>query len=121
MPDDERKKIQDKKDAEAKKLEGNAAYKKKDFENALKYYQEAIDLNPEELTYYTNKSAVYLEMKEFDKGIEECDKAIKETKGKPYDYAKLAKAMARKATCLLKKGELDEAIDTYKNALLEDN
>jgi len=65
----------------------------------LKFYQEAIDLDPEELTFYTNKSAVYLEMKEFDKGIEECNKAIEKTKGKPYDYGKLAKALARKATC----------------------
>jgi stress-induced-phosphoprotein 1 len=121
LPEEERKKIQDGKDAEAKKLEGNAAYKKKDFENALKLYQEAIDLNPDELTFYTNKSAVYLEMKEFQKGIDECDKAIEKTKGKQYDYSKLAKTLARKATCQMKKGDMEEAIETYKNALLEDN
>lgn len=64
-------------------------------------YQEAIDLNSTELTFYTNKAAVYFEMKDFEKCIEECDKAIEETKGKQYDFKKLAKAIARKANAKL--------------------
>lgn len=31
------------------------------------------------MTYYTNKAAVYFEMKEYDKCIEECDRAIKKS------------------------------------------
>jgi len=36
-------------------------------------------------------------MKEYDKCIEECEKAIKLSKEGYYDYVKLAKALARKA------------------------
>lgn len=33
---------------------GNAAYKKKEFETALNHYNEAVKLNPNDMTYYTN-------------------------------------------------------------------
>ena len=39
----------------------------------------------------------------------------------PYDYAKLGKAMARRANALFKKGMNDEAIAQYKEALIEHN
>lgn len=76
MPAEEREKLQRKKDAEAKKNEGNAAYKNKNFSEALRFYEEAIQIDPTELTFYTNKAAVYFEMKDYAKCIEECDKAI---------------------------------------------
>jgi len=62
-----------KKQAEDLKAKGNEFYKKKDFENALKFYQEAIDKDPQEITFYSNKAAVYFEMKKFDDCIEACD------------------------------------------------
>ena len=89
---------------------------------AIEKYSKAIELNPKEIIFYSNLAAVHMEMKEFDLAIAECDKGIeiaKETVG--YDYAKLAKVMARKAACLAHKGQHDEAIDLYKSALLEDN
>ena len=42
-------------------------------------YSQAIQLDENELTYYTNKAAVYFEMKQFQKAIEECDKAIEKS------------------------------------------
>lgn len=39
----------------------------------------------------------------------------------PYDYAKLGKAMARRANALSKKGLIDESINQYKEALIEHN
>ena len=35
---------------------GNEAYKKKDFDTALKHYEEAITLDPINVTYQTNKA-----------------------------------------------------------------
>lgn len=60
-------------------------------------------------------------MKDYDKCIEECDKAIQKAKEGFYDYVKLARAIARKATATLQKGNYDEAISLYKDALLENN
>jgi len=52
------------------------------------------------MTYYSNLAAVFMEQKEFDAAIAEIDKAIKLGENGPYDYAKMGKAMARKANCL---------------------
>jgi len=43
------------------KDEGNAFYKNKQFEEAIKKYDEAIELKPTEILYYNNKAAVHLE------------------------------------------------------------
>jgi hypothetical protein len=40
-------------------------------------------------------------MKDYAKCIEECDKAIEKSKSGYYDYQKLGKALARKATAKL--------------------
>lgn len=50
-----------------------------------------------------------------------CQKGIDQTKGKAYDFAKLAKVMARKASALEKKGDYDQALKVYSDALLENN
>ncbi len=69
MPSEERQKLQRIKDAEVKKQEGNEFYKKKDFTKALELYTAAIELNPNELLYYTNMAAVFIEQKRFDQAI----------------------------------------------------
>lgn len=38
------------------KQKGNVAYKKKDFETALACYDRAIELDPEDITFLTNKA-----------------------------------------------------------------
>lgn len=121
LPDEEKQALQRQRDAEAKKLEGNAFYKKKDFPNAIKFYSEAIELNPKEFTFYTNLAAVYFEMGEYDKVIAETDKVIQMSKEGNYDFQKLGKAMARKANALFKKGMMDESIAQYREALIEFN
>jgi hypothetical protein len=42
LPEDEKSRLALLKQAESKKNEGNEFYKKKDFENALKLYEEAL-------------------------------------------------------------------------------
>ena len=55
---------------------GNEAYKKKDFATALQHYDKAIELEPTNITFYTNKSAVYFEEGKYDECIETCNKAV---------------------------------------------
>ena len=50
------------------------------------------------MTYYTNKAAVFFELKEYEQCIAECDKAIQKSREGYYDYVKLGQALARKAT-----------------------
>jgi stress-induced-phosphoprotein 1 len=119
LPEEERLKLAGKREAEDLKAKGNEFYKKKDFENALKYYDLAIQKNPEELTYYTNKGAVFFEMKDYDQCIQVCDEGLELIKGGQYDYVKASKAMARKANALLQKGDFDASIEVYQKALLE--
>ena len=42
--------------AKAEKELGNAAYKKKDFDTALQHYGKAIELDPRDITYRTNRA-----------------------------------------------------------------
>lgn len=39
---------------------GNAAYKNKDFETALKHYEQAIEDDPTNMTYITNQAGIYI-------------------------------------------------------------
>lgn len=44
----------------AEKELGNAAYKKKDFEEALAHYDKAIELDPSDITFLTNKAGMWV-------------------------------------------------------------
>ena len=107
-------------EAESKKNSGNEEYKKKNFAKAIEHYQQAIQINPNEIIYHSNVAAAHIEMKQYDEAILECDKAIEKTKTMgEYDHIKLGKCMARKATAQQAKDDLDNAILTYRDALLE--
>lgn len=105
--------------AEEAKNRGNEEYKKKNFEQAISHYQKAIELDPTEPIYYNNLAAVYVEKKLYDKAIEACTKAEEICKGGHYDYVKLAKILARRASAHSHKGEYDLALDFYQKSLLE--
>ena len=113
LPSEAKLSLQRSMDAEAKKLEGNEFYKKKDFDKALQLYSAAIELNPNELLYYTNIAAVFIEQKKYEQAIAQCDIAISKAREGPYDFVKLAKVIARKASAYEKGGQFQEALDTY--------
>lgn len=121
MPSEEKARLAAKKAADELKAKGNEYYKAKDFDNALKLYQEAIDTNPEECMYFSNKAACYFEMRQFEKAIEECDAGMIICKGSNYDFVKAGKILARKANAQVQMGQFDESIVTYQAALLESN
>ncbi|XP_063822821.1 stress-induced-phosphoprotein 1 [Ostrinia nubilalis] len=77
------------------KDQGNECYKKKDFDNALKHYQKAIEHDPTDITFYTNMAAVYFEQKEYEKCIKECEKAIDIGRENRADFKLIAKAFTR--------------------------
>ncbi|MFH4978319.1 hypothetical protein AB6A40_005028 [Gnathostoma spinigerum] len=98
---------------------GNEAYKKKDFEAALAHYDKAIELDPTEITFYSNKAAVFFEQKKFEECIEICKKAVEVGREQRADYKLLAKALTRIGNAYLKLDNLKEAIVWLDKSLAE--
>jgi len=105
--------------AKGKKEEGNEAYKKKEFEKALGLYDDAIDLDPKNMTFISNKSAVYFTMKKYEECIEDCLKAIEVGKENRAPYEDRAKAYTRAGRAYQKLKDLPKAIEMFNSAQLE--
>jgi len=106
-------------EAKKEKEKGNGFYKKKDFENAIKCYDKAIELDPNEIMYYNNKAAVFVEKKDFDTARELSHKAVEIGRSNRADYTQIAKSYSRIATCYEKEQKLDEALKWYNKSLSE--
>uniref|UniRef100_A0AC35TGC4 Stress-induced-phosphoprotein 1 n=1 Tax=Rhabditophanes sp. KR3021 TaxID=114890 RepID=A0AC35TGC4_9BILA len=105
--------------AEACKTLGNESYKKKQFEDALKHYDEAIELDGTNIVYYTNKAAVFFEQQKYDECVEVCMKAIEVGREHRAEYKLLAKPMARAGNAYWKQGKLNEALQWIEKSLSE--
>lgn len=67
----------DQKAAIKAKEKGNTLYKSKKFDDALAAYEEAITLDPTNMTFVSNKAAVYFTTKKYDECIETCKRLSK--------------------------------------------
>lgn len=109
----------DQKAALAEKEKGNAAYKKKDFETAHQHYDKAIELEPSNVVFYTNKSAVLFEEKKYDECIEICEKAVDIGRQNRADYSLIAKPIARIGNVYFAQEKYEEAIPHFQSSLVE--
>jgi stress-induced-phosphoprotein 1 len=105
----------------AAKEKGNALYKNKQFAEALAAYDEAVTIDPSNLLVLNNKAAVYIEMNEVDKAIEECNGIFDKSKagGFALSYEDRAKVLQRIAAAHLKRNDIPAAIATYGRAQME--
>lgn len=97
--------------AEIAKEKGNQAYKEKQFKRAVDLYSEAIKLNGNNATYYSNRAAAYLESGSYIKAEADCTKAIDLDK-------KNVKSYLRRGTARELLGYYDGAIEDFKYALV---
>ncbi|XP_021292215.1 outer envelope protein 64, chloroplastic [Herrania umbratica] len=97
--------------AEVAKEKGNQAYKDKQWQKAVGFYTEAIKLNGNNATYYSNRAAAYLELGSFLQAEADCTKAINLDK-------KNVKAYLRRGTAREMLGYYKEAIEDFRYALV---
>jgi len=109
----------EKRQAMEEKNLGNTEYKKKNFEDALKHYNKAVELDPNEITYYLNIAAVYFEQKEFEKCIAQCEKAIDIGRENRADFKLIAKAFTRIGHSHKKMNNLKQAKVYYEKSMSE--
>jgi len=101
----EEQKEQTKKEANSnlKKNAGNRAFTQGKFDQALKSYNEAIEIWPENHILYSNRSATYLQLKNYDKALEDAEHCISLAKDFP-------KGFFRKCQVLLELNKKEEAL-----------
>ncbi|KAL8172286.1 hypothetical protein V2J09_024090 [Rumex salicifolius] len=123
LTEDEREIKERKAMAQKEKEAGNAAYKKKDFEKAIEHYSNAVELDDEDISFLTNRAAVYLEMGKFEECIKDCDKAVERGREIRSDFKMIARALTRKGTAMVKMAkcskDFDPAIEVFQKALTE--
>ncbi|PVH94658.1 TPR-like protein [Periconia macrospinosa] len=102
-------------DAEEYKAAGNKFFKIKDYPAAIKEYSKAIEADPKNPTYYSNRAAAYISANRFVEALEDCKTADELDPGN----MKIGLRLGRVYTSL---GRPDEALAAYRaiNATAKD-
>eukprot|EP00611_Tribonema_gayanum_P010729 TRINITY_DN2080_c0_g2_i3.p1 TRINITY_DN2080_c0_g2~~TRINITY_DN2080_c0_g2_i3.p1 ORF type:complete len:484 (-),score=203.12 TRINITY_DN2080_c0_g2_i3:489-1895(-) len=79
--------------AEEFKTHGNEAFKKGQWQEAIDWYSKAIDLDPEDRVYYSNRSAAYLKLGDAkSKALKDAEKCVALGKDWSKAYSRLGAA-----------------------------
>lgn len=107
-----------KEDADQEKALGTAAYKKRQFDEAISHYSKAWELH-KDITYLTNLGAAHFEKGDYEACIEDCKQAVEHGREVLADFKLIAKAFARIGSAYEKMGDLGNAIEYYGRSLTE--
>ncbi|XP_033832354.1 serine/threonine-protein phosphatase 5 [Periophthalmus magnuspinnatus] len=97
-------------DAELLKEKANKYFKEKDYENAIKYYTEALELNPSNAIYYSNRSLAYLRTECYGYALADATKALEIDKN-------YIKGYYRRATSNMALGKFKAALKDYETVV----
>jgi tetratricopeptide (TPR) repeat protein len=75
------------------KAKGNSAFKNKNFEEAVDFYTQAIELDQQDVSFYSNRAACYLNLKKYEEALQDGTKCVELN-------PKFAKGYVRKAMAL---------------------
>ena len=88
--------------AEMYKNKGNDEFKKGQFNAAINFYSDAIECDPNEPAYYTNRAIAFIKQEKFLMAKQDCQRALSIN-------SKFAKAFNRLSKCHIGLGDLVEA------------
>lgn len=100
----------EKKRAQALKEEGNSLVKKGEHRKAIEKYSQSIQLNPNEVTTFTNRALCFLSVKQHKEAVSDCEKALS------MDSSNI-KALYRRAQAHRELQNLKSCIDDLNNLL----
>ena len=115
MSEEEKKEFENHKKADQIKLKGNEQYKLKNFDEAIKFYEEAKELYPKEMVYYLNMARCYMEKKDYDKAIELCKYVTEKTT----DFERRSTAFGIIGYAYENQKKIDESIKAFEDSLME--
>ncbi|KAJ7281964.1 protein prenylyltransferase [Mycena rebaudengoi] len=95
--------------AEKVKEQGNEAFKAKRFGDAIDLYTKAIEMNPIEPSFLTNRAAAYMGIKRFRAALDDCQQASTLQAAAPS-----AKTLLRLARCQFALGSTTPALSTLR-------
>ncbi|KAJ6624856.1 hypothetical protein B0H10DRAFT_2004434 [Mycena sp. CBHHK59/15] len=95
--------------AEKVKEQGNVAFKAKRFGDAIDLYTKAIEMNPAEPSFLTNRAAAYMGIKRFRVALDDCQHAATLQAAAPSP-----KTLLRLARCQFALGSTTPALSTLR-------
>jgi len=99
-----------KEEAQAAKNRGNTAFSKNEFEVAVSEFSRAIELDPTDHVFYSNRSGAYANLKQYEKALCDAEECIKLKPG-------WSKGYSRKGHALVQLEKLEEAKAAYDEGL----
>jgi DnaJ family protein C protein 7 len=88
---------------------GNQAYKAQDYSKAITHYTKAIEIDPQDPNFFTNRALCYYNLNRYEECVKDCDRALRINTNLP-------KALKKKAQALANLMRFDEAVDSAKAA-----
>ncbi|MGH0114948.1 UNVERIFIED_CONTAM: hypothetical protein FKN15_065872 [Acipenser sinensis] len=96
--------------SEMLKEKANNYFKERDYENAIKYYSEAVELNPDNAIYYGNRSLAYLRTECYGYALADATLALERDKN-------YIKGYYRRATSNMALGKFKAALKDYETVV----
>lgn len=95
------------------KEKGNAALSSENFEDAIKYYTQAIELDPKNHVLYSNRSAAHAKAGSYAAALEDAEQTVAINPG-------WSKGYSRKGSALAYLGRYEDAAKAYEEGLSKD-
>jgi tetratricopeptide (TPR) repeat protein len=115
------KRQQDLQKATELKDKGNEFFKQGKYKNALKKYEEAIEIKKDWMILYTNSALARIKIEDYDKAIEDCNRVLEYCELFEEGYQKSLdtcfKALTRRGMAKRAIKKLSEAIEDFHKAL----